>query len=681
MTTDPLPEKVKLRVAKLRDAINYHDHRYYVLDDPEIPDAEYDRLFSELRNLEQSYPELITPDSPTQRVGGSPQTQFGSVTHTVPMLSLDNSFSREQLDEFGRRIQDRLGDTQALVFAAEPKLDGVAISLRYEKGSLVVAATRGDGRTGEDVTHNVRTIRAVPLRLAGSGYPEVLEARGEVYLPRAGFEQLNQRASDAGEKVFANPRNAAAGSLRQLDPAVAASRPLSMFVYGTGIVEGGQLPDSHSETMKLLAEWGFRVCPEAAVVMGIDGCWEYYERLAEQRNALPYEIDGVVYKIDAYAQQVRLGFVSRAPRWAIAQKFPAQEELTTVKAIDWQVGRTGAVTPVARLEPVAVGGVIVSNATLHNIDELNRKDVRVGDTVFIRRAGDVIPEVVSVVRDRRPKGARKVSLPDSCPVCGSDVSRPEGEAVARCSAGLFCSAQRKESLKHFVSRRAMDIEGLGSKLIDQLVDGDFVRSPADLFDPERVNSETLAGLERMADKSANKLMAAIQASKDVSLARFLYALGIREVGEATAENLANHFGSLESLVNAAKDPEELQAVNDVGPVVAEHVAAFFDEPHNLEIIAQLTGKTGVRIHNPPAKSANTGVFDGKVLVVTGTLESMSRDEAKRAIKERGGKVTSSVSSKTDYVVYGDKPGSKLEKARSLGVETLNEENFRNRLGV
>lgn len=681
MTGKPVPKDVRRRIAELRKTISQHDHRYYVLDDPEVPDAEYDRLFAELRSLEEKYPELVSPESPTQRVGGSPLSEFGTVTHTVPMLSLDNSFSREQLDEFVSRIRDKLEGADELIFAAEPKLDGVAISLRYESGGLSVAATRGDGKTGEDVTHNVRTIRAVPLRLTGEGYPEILEVRGEVYLPRAGFEKLNQRAREAGQKLFANPRNAAAGSLRQLDPAVAASRPLSMFVYGTGAVEGGQLPGSHSETMKLLAEWGFRVCPEAEVVTGIDGCWQYYERLARQRNELPYEIDGVVYKIDSYVQQRELGFVARAPRWAIAQKFPAQEELTTVKAIDWQVGRTGAVTPVARLEPVAVGGVTVSNATLHNIDELTRKDVRVGDTVFIRRAGDVIPEVVSVVGDRRPKGARKVSLPAACPVCGSDVSRVEGEAVARCSGGLYCSAQRKESLKHFVSRRALDIEGLGSKLIDQLVDNGIVRSPADLFDADRVSSEALAGLDRMGEKSANKVMAAIEHSKDVSLARFLYALGIREVGEATAENLANYFGSLESIMAAAKNPDELVSVPDVGPVVAQHIAAFFQEPHNRTIIQQLTAENGVRIRKPAVRSgmARNEFFEGKTFVVTGTLSSMSRDDAKRAIKERGGKAAGSVSGKTDYVVYGDKPGSKLDKARSLGVETLDEESFRRQL--
>ncbi len=680
MTDDKGSKDVQRRVAELRDTINHHDHRYYVLDDPEIPDAEYDRLFAELRRLEQAHPALITPDSPTQRVGGAPQSQFRTVTHAVPMLSLDNSFSREQLEEFARRIRDRL-DEERLVFSAEPKLDGVAISLRYEDGLLVVGATRGDGKTGEDVTHNVRTIRAVPLHLTGDGYPEVLEVRGEVYLPRAGFEALNRRAREAGEKVFANPRNAAAGSLRQLDPAIAAERPLSMFVYGTGAVDGGALPGSHSETMRVLAEWGFKVCPEASVVEGVEGCWSYYERLAKRRNQLPYEIDGVVYKIDDYAQQQKLGFVARAPRWAIAQKFPAHEELTTVKAIDWQVGRTGAVTPVARLEPVAVGGVTVSNATLHNIDELTRKDVRVGDTVVIRRAGDVIPEVVSVMLERRPKGTRKVALPATCPVCGSEVSRLEGEAVARCSGGLFCSAQRKESLKHFVSRRALDIDGLGSKLIDQLVDEEIVRSPADLFDEKRVNSATLASLERMGEKSAEKLMAAIQRSKDVSLARFLYALGIREVGEATAENLANHYGSLDSIMRAAKDPEDLQTVSDIGPVVAQHVAAFFHEPHNLKVIEQLIGKTGVRIENPDISSNPdpSGFFKGKTFVVTGTLASMSRDEAKRAIKERGGKATSSVSGKTDYVVYGDKPGSKLDKASKLGVETLDEESFLKRL--
>ena len=667
-------KNVSKRIAELRKQIAQHDHSYYVLDEPQIPDAAYDRLFSELKELEQAHPELVNAESPTQRVGGAPQSEFGSVEHGVAMLSLDNAFHAEQLQEFNRRIEERLQVSSPIEFSAEPKLDGMAISIRYEAGRLAVAATRGDGKTGEDVTHNVRTIRAVPLQLRGSSFPDVLEVRGEVFMPRKGFDKLNQRARENGEKTFANPRNAAAGSLRQLDPKVAASRPLSMFVYGTGVVEGA-LPEKLSRTLARLAEWGFRVCPENKVVKGVAGCLDYYERIGSRRDDLPYEIDGVVYKVDDYARQEALGFVSRAPRWAIAYKFPAQEELTLVNAIDWQVGRTGAITPVARLEPVAVGGVTVSNATLHNMDELERKDVRVGDTVIVRRAGDVIPEVVAAVLDRRPKGAKRPALPKVCPVCHSDVDRPEGEAVARCSGGLVCSAQRKEALKHFVSRRALDIEGLGSKLIDQFVDKGLVRTPADLFDTERVNLDSIAELERMAEKSAHKVLASIDNSREVSLGRFLYALGIREVGEATAESLADHFGSLGALLEEAQDPESLQLVPDVGPVVAEHIHAFFAQAHNMEVIDQLTAKDGLKVVNPLAKPASTTphAFSGKSIVVTGALASMSRDEVKDAIRQRGGKVTGSVSSKTDYVIYGDKPGSKLDKAQKLGVTLLDED--------
>lgn len=667
-------QNVRKRVAALSEKIAHHDHCYYVLDAPEVPDSEYDRLFNELKELEQAHPELLSPESPTQRVGGAPQAEFGSVVHGIAMLSLDNAFRPGQLEDFNRRIEERLGESSPVEFSAEPKLDGMAISIRYEAGRLVVAATRGDGKTGEDVTHNVRTIRAVPLRLRGNDFPDVLEVRGEVFMPRKGFAALNERARANGEKTFANPRNATAGSLRQLDPKVAASRPLSMFVYGTGVVEG-QLPEKLSQTLGQLARWGFRVCPENKVVKGVQGCLDYYRKIGAQRDDLPYEIDGVVFKVDDYARQEELGFVSRAPRWAIAYKFPAQEELTQVNAIDWQVGRTGAITPVARLEPVAVGGVTVSNATLHNMDELERKDVRVGDTVFVRRAGDVIPEVVAVVAERRPKGTKRPVLPKVCPVCRSDVDRPEGEAVARCSGGLVCSAQRKEALKHFVSRRALDIEGLGSKLIDQLVDKEIVKTPADLFDAGLVNADSVAELDRMAEKSAEKLLASINNSREVSLGRFLYALGIREVGEATAENLADHLGSLDALLTAAQDPESLQSVPDVGPVVAEHIHAFLGQPHNMEVINQLIGKNGLKILNPSAQPsrAATHAFSGKSIVVTGTLTSMSRDEVKDAIRLRGGKVTGSVSGKTDYVIYGDKPGSKLDKAQKLGVTTLDEE--------
>ncbi len=670
------PEKVRRQAQTLCSEIRAHDYRYHVLDDPEVPDAEYDRLFRKLRELEERYPDLVSPESPTQRVGGKPLAEFSQVKHSVPMLSLDNAFSADSVEAFDKRIRDRLEQNEPVVYAVEPKLDGMAISLRYEQGRFVQAATRGDGRSGEDVTHNVKTIGAVPVQLQGEGFPEVLEVRGEIYMPLAGFAALNKAAREAGEKTFANPRNATAGSLRQLDPKVAATRPLTMFVYGLGHVEGGDLPVTHSATLTRLADWGFRVCPENAVVTGAQGCIEYYASIGQRRENLAYEIDGVVYKVDDYRLQRELGFVSRAPRWAIANKFPAQEQLTVVRDVDWQVGRTGAVTPVARLEPVEVGGVIVSNATLHNIDELERKDVRIGDTVSVRRAGDVIPEVVSVLRKKRPANAKQVSLPAECPVCGSEVSRAEDEAVARCGAGLYCPAQRKEALKHFVSRKAMDIEGLGSKLIEQLVESGQIRSPADLFDPERVNQESLTVLDRMAEKSASNLVTAIEESRDITLSRFLYALGIRETGEATADSLARHFGSLERVVEASKDLEELQKVADVGPVVAEHLKSFFSEAHNLEVVARLTGKNGVRIQNVAVDPASlSDAFVGKTFVVTGTLSAMTRDEARQAIKQRGGKVAGSVSAKTDYLVYGEKAGSKLEKARDLQVELLDEAAF------
>jgi len=548
-----VPVRTAKRAEKLREEIRAHDYKYYSLDSPDISDDEYDQLFNELRDLEREHPDLITADSPTQRVGGEPLAEFAQVQHAAPMLSLDNAFEQADVYAFDQRIRERLEGLTSIEYAAEPKLDGVAISLRYEKGVLAQAATRGDGRVGEDVTHNVRTIRSVPMRLAGVVYPEVLEVRGEIFMPLAGFERLNARARAAQDKVFANPRNAAAGSLRQLDPAVAAARPLSFFAYSTGVVDAASMPDTHSGSLAQLAEWGLPVCDQNQRVSGADGCIRFYEGISARRDQLPYEIDGVVYKVDALALQRELGFVSRAPRWAIAHKFPAQEQLTTVLSIDWQVGRTGALTPVARLDPVLVGGVMVSNATLHNYDELCRKDVRSGDTVSVRRAGEVIPEVVRALADKRPKGARKPSPPKRCPVCSSEVERIEGEAVLRCSAGLYCAAQRKEALKHFVSRRAMDIDGLGSKLIDQLVNQKVVNSPADLFDRQCVNQEVLAGLDRIAYKSAAKLMVAIDASRKPALSRFLYALGIREVGEATAESLATAFGTLDAVISAAED--------------------------------------------------------------------------------------------------------------------------------
>ena len=657
------------RVRTLRTAIEHHNYRYFVLDDPEIPDAEFDRLMRELRSLEEAHPELVTPDSPTQRVGAVAATEFGEIRHRVPMLSLDNAFDVADVESFDRRIRERLGQDEPVEYACEPKMDGLAVSIVYEGGVLVQAATRGDGTTGEDVTHNVRTIKSVPLRLQGKGWPGLLEVRGEVFMPIRGFEAMNRRAQKRGEKVFVNPRNAAAGSLRQLDPRVTADRPLEVFFYGVGLVDKGALPDRHSEILLEIKRWGLRSSPEATVTTGIEGLLDYYERLQSKRPSLPYQIDGVVYKVNALALQQRLGYVARAPRWALAHKFPAEEEMTVVRAIEWQVGRTGALTPVARLEPVFVGGVTVSNATLHNIEELHRKDVRIGDAVIIRRAGDVIPEVVKAVLERRPKGAEIVHLPVRCPVCQSKVVREGEEAVARCSGGLYCAAQRKESLKHFASRRAMDIEGLGSKLVEQLVDAGLVKSAADLYG---LTAEQLAGLERMAEKSAANLVAALEKSKKTTLARFLFALGIRDVGEATATSLAEHFGSLEALADA--DVESLVDVPDVGPTIAQHIRGFFQEKHNRDVIAALRS-SGVHWPAPVAKAAEAQPLSGKTFVLTGGLSAMSRDEAQDRIRALGGKATGSVSSKTDYVVAGADPGSKLKRAEKLGVTILDEEQF------
>ena len=656
-------------VEKLREQIRHHNYRYHVLDDPEIPDAEYDRLLRELQALERDHPELVTEDSPTQRVGDTPISAFGTVTHELPMLSLDNAFSEEELREFDRRVRDRLEREDASVtYAAEPKLDGAAVSLLYENGILRRGATRGDGTTGEDITHNVRTIEAVPLKLRGTGYPGLLEVRGEVFMPKSGFEAYNAKARESGEKTFVNPRNAAAGSLRQLDPKLTAARPLDMYAYSVGAVDRGELPQKHSEILDQLQEWGLKTCPERRVVEGVEGCIDYYRDVGERRHSLPYEIDGVVYKVDSIADQRELGFVSRAPRWAIAHKFPAQEEMTVVEGVEFQVGRTGALTPVARLKPVFVGGVTVSNATLHNIDELHRKDVRVGDTVIVRRAGDVIPEVVSVVTSKRPARTRRVQLPKKCPVCGSAVVREEGEAVARCTGGLFCAAQRTEALKHFVSRRAMDVEGLGAKLIEQLVAAERVKTPADLYTLTR---DELAALERMGEKSADNLIAAIETSKQTTLSRFLFALGIREVGEATATSLADHYGKLDAVIDATE--EDLQTVADVGPIVAGRIRAFFDEDHNREVIANLRDAGISWTEHEPRPRATDGALAGKTFVLTGTLPSMTRDEAKQLIQSHGGKVTGSVSSKTDYLVAGEKAGSKLAKAQKLEVPVLDEE--------
>jgi DNA ligase (NAD+) len=660
------------RVAELRRQLEHHNYRYYVLDDPEIPDVEYDRMFRELQALEAAHPELVTEDSPTKRVGGAPVAGFREVRHLVPMLSLENAFSADELIAFDRRIRERLQTEEAVDYSAETKLDGTAVSLLYENGRLVRGATRGDGQTGEDISHNVRTIDSIPLKLRGDRRPALLEVRGEVYMPKDGFAALNARLAEEGAKTFVNPRNAAAGTLRQLDPRITAARPLEFFAYGVGHFEDGTLPGRHSEILHLLKDWGVRVSPLSRCVQGAEGCQAYYDEIAARRDSLPYEIDGVVLKVDRTELQKALGFVSRAPRWAIAFKFPAQEVTTTVRGVDFQVGRTGALTPVARLEPVFVGGVTVSNATLHNVDEIERKDVRVGDTVIVRRAGDVIPEVVRVIHERRVGKPRRIVLPKKCPVCDSDVVRPEGQAVARCSGGLFCPAQRKEKLRHFASRRAMDIEGLGAKVIEQLVDqgveGQLVHTPADIY---ALTADQLAGLERMGAKSAAKLVAAIHRSKDTTLPRFLFALGIPEVGEVTAANLARHFGDIDLLAGA--EQEALEAVPDVGPVVAQHVHEFFRQADNLKVIRELRGH-GV---NWPTEQANAVDLRlaGKTFVLTGTLESMTRDTARERIESLGGRVTGSVSAKTDYVVAGMEPGSKLRKAQQIGVVVLDEAAF------
>ncbi len=652
-------------IAQLRDEINQHNYLYYVLDAPDISDSEYDRLLRELQRLEALHPELISPDSPTQRVGAAPIKAFGTVRHTLPMLSLDNAFDDEEVSSFDRRVRERLA-VDEVEYVVEPKLDGLAISLRYEQGLLVQAATRGDGVTGEDVTHNVRTIPTVPLKLMGSGWPDVLEVRGEVYMPMAGFEAFNERARAKGEKEFVNPRNAAAGSLRQLDPRITAERPLALYCYGVGEVSGDTLPDNHFAILEQLKQWGFCINPEIRLVRGVAGLLQGFATIGAKRSALAYEIDGVVYKVNDLAQRETLGFVSRAPRWAVAHKFPAQEEMTTVLDIEVQVGRTGAVTPVARLKPVFVGGVTVSNATLHNADEVQRKDVRVGDTVIVSRAGDVIPRVASVVLSKRPADAVPFVMLTKCPICDSDVIKPEGEAVARCSGGLYCAAQRKEAIKHFASRRAVDIDGLGDKLIEQLVDSDIIHDPADLYS---LKQEQLAALERMAEKSAANIIAALEQSKATTLARFLFGLGIREVGEATAQALANGFGNLSAIETA--DEERLQQTPDVGPVVAAHVHAFFRQPHNLEVIKKLTAP-GL-LHWPDVE-VTTAVqpLAGKTVVLTGTMERLSRDQAKERLQALGAKVAGSVSKKTSFVVAGAEAGSKLSKAEELGIEVIDE---------
>ena len=664
---------VRDRVQTLREALTEHNHKYYVLDQPSIPDVEYDRLFQELLALEQAHPELQSDDSPTVRVGGDALAAFEEVAHLVPMLSLDNVFDEQALRDFEQRIKSRLNTDQAIEFACEPKLDGIALSLLYRDGVLIRGATRGDGRKGEDITRNVKTIASVPLKLRGSGWPQELEVRGEVYMPRAGFEAMNEAARAKDEKVFVNPRNAAAGSLRQLDSRITASRPLELGVYGVAIRGDNSPRARHSENLALLADWGFRVSAELQTVRGAEGCLAYYDYLLNKRDQLAYDIDGIVFKVDDIALQQKLGFVSRAPRWAVAHKFPAQEELTVLQDVEFQVGRTGAITPVARLEPVFVGGVTVSNATLHNVDEIQRLDVRVGDTVIVRRAGDVIPQIVQVVLERRPASAAPIEMPTVCPVCGSDAERVEGEAVTRCTGGLVCAAQRSESIKHFASRKAMDIEGLGDKLVEVLVEKELIHHPGELF---ALDVQTLAGLDRMGPKSAANLVAALEKSKSTSLPAFIYALGIREVGEATALNLAQHFGSLEAVM--AADNEALLAVPDVGPIVAAHVAHFFAEPHNREVVQSLRD-AGIHWPDIAAPDAAELPLAGQTWVVTGTLESMTRDDAKAALQARGAKVAGSVSAKTHCLVAGPGAGSKLAKAEQLGIEIIDEEEFIQRL--
>ncbi|MEE2024782.1 NAD-dependent DNA ligase LigA [Alkalimonas mucilaginosa] len=656
-------------VEQLQQQLNQYSYEYYVLDQPSVPDAEYDRLFRQLQSWEQHHPEWVRPDSPTQRVGEKPLGQFAQVQHQVPMLSLDNAFADEDFHAFCKRMADRLDYSGDFRFCCEPKLDGLAVSIRYEQGQLVQAATRGDGSTGEDITSNVKTIRAVPLMLRGKDWPPVLEVRGEVFMPLAGFERMNDIARRQADKVFANPRNAAAGSLRQLDPKITASRPLMFYAYGIGDVQDPAAwldSRSHYQRLQQLKGWGFPVCPEIAEVQGAADVLAYYQRIAERRAELPYEIDGVVIKVDSLAQQQALGFVARAPRWAIAFKFPAQEQLTTLLDVEFQVGRTGAITPVARLAPVLVGGVTVSNATLHNQDEINRLGVRIGDTVTVRRAGDVIPQLVSVLTERRPANSQPIVFPTECPVCQSKVERVEGEAVARCTGGLYCGAQRKEALKHFVARKALDIDGMGDKLVEQLVDQQLVQTPADIF---RLDLPALVGLERMAEKSASKLLQAIEAAKQTTLPRFIYALGIREVGEATALNLAQHFGELSAIMQA--DEVALQAVPDVGSVVAQHLVAFFQEPHNQQVIAALLA---AGVHWPVIRVQAVGEqpLAGQTLVLTGTLSSMGRDDAKARLQRLGAKVSGSVSKKTYAVIAGENAGSKLSKAEELGVDVWDE---------
>jgi DNA ligase (NAD+) len=671
--TGPDAADWRTRADWLHAQLHRHAHAYYVLDNPSIPDAEYDAMFSELQSLEATHPELITPDSPTQRVGGAPLPEFTQVAHDVPMLSINNGFAEEEILAFDKRVRDGLESDTEVRYACELKFDGLAINLRYEKGVLTQAATRGDGYTGEDVTANIRTVRSIPLRLQGDSLPEVMDVRGEVLMFKADFQRLNQRQRDAGQKEFANPRNAAAGSLRQLDSRITSQRSLRFFAYGIGHLEGAALPTTHEALLDWYSTMGVPVCAERAVVSGAEGLLSFFSSIGTKRSQLPYEIDGVIYKVNQLDQQRTLGFVSRAPRFALAHKFPAEEATTVVQDIVVQIGRTGAVTPVARLAPVSVGGVTVTNATLHNEDEVRRKDIRIGDTVIVRRAGDVIPEVVANVPERRPVAAREFVMPIHCPVCGSAIVRPEEESVARCSGGwVMCAAQRKGGLLHFVSRRAMDIEGLGEQLVEQLVDRGLVTTPADFY---KLGLVMLSELDRMAQKSAKNLIDALEKSKSTTLARFIYALGIRHVGESTAKSLAKHFGNLDALLDATE--EQILAVDDIGPVVAQSILTFLHDAINRELIAQLRA-SGIHWEEgePEQRSQHLA---GKTFVLTGTLPTLKRDEAAAMIEAAGGKVSGSVSKKTSFVVAGEEAGSKLAKAEELGVAVLDEAGLLNLL--
>ena len=667
---------IQTQIDNLRKTLRQYEYEYHVLDNPTVPDSEYDRLFHQLKALELEHPEFLTSDSPTQRVGAKPLSGFSQIRHEIPMLSLDNAFSDEEFNAFVKRIEDRLIVLpKPLTFCCEPKLDGLAVSILYVNGILTQAATRGDGTTGEDITANIRTIRNIPLQLLTDNPPARLEVRGEVFMPHAGFERLNEYALEHGEKTFANPRNAAAGSLRQLDPNITSKRPLVLNAYGIGIAEGVELPNTHYARLQWLKSIGIPVNPEIRLCNGTNDVLDFYRDIQNKRSSLGYDIDGTVLKINDIALQNELGFISKAPRWAIAYKFPAQEELTVLNDVEFQVGRTGAITPVAKLEPVFVAGVTVSNATLHNGDEIERLNIAIGDTVVIRRAGDVIPQIIGVLHERRPDNAKPIIFPTNCPVCDSQIIRIEGEAVARCTGGLFCAAQRKEALKHFVSRKAMDIDGVGGKLIEQLVDRELVHTPADLF---KLDLTTLTRLERMGAKSAENALNSLEKAKSTTLARFIFALGIREVGEATALNLANHFKTLDAL--KAADLEQLQQVPDVGEVVANRIFVFWREAHNVAVVDDLIAQ-GVHWETVEVKEASENLFKDKTVVLTGTLTQMGRNEAKALLQQLGAKVSGSVSSKTDFVIAGDAAGSKLTKAQELNITVLTEEEFLEQVNI